>query len=203
MSIKYLRISQLQLDHHPNELGHNDTIYCIFTLLDRTPFIDPDSEIGLLDAYKKLENNINKGGFQLDTDDGLSIETIPNSLENVQYFYVFNPNISINQIDYFTNTTVHINRTIVEKIEEIHEKIRYSDKAQAVAVVSGLLVGISAGTLIVSLVIYMIKRKANMTSTGGLTFANISFRIRNNQKQEEQATITMEHPIHGNKQTFS
>ena len=46
MSIEYLRISQLQLDHHSNEIGHNDTIYCIFTLLDRTPFIDPNSEIG-------------------------------------------------------------------------------------------------------------------------------------------------------------
>ena len=39
------------------------------------------------------------------------------------------------------------------------------------------------------------KRKANISSNGGLTFQNISFRIRN-KKEEEQATITMEHPIH-------
>jgi hypothetical protein len=203
MSIKYLRISQLQLDHHPNQSGHNDTLYCIFTLLDRTPFIDSNSEIGLIDAHKKLENNINKGEFQLDIENSLSIKAIPYSLENVQYFYVFNPNISINQIDYFTNTTVNINRTIVEKIEEIHEKIQYSDEAQVVAVISGLLVGILVGIFIVFLGIYMIKRKVNRSSTGGLTFRNISFHIRNNPKQEEQATITMEHPIHGNKETFS
>ncbi|CAF4782864.1 unnamed protein product, partial [Rotaria magnacalcarata] len=59
MSLKYLRISQLEIDHHPNQPGHNDTLYCIFTLLDRTPFVDPNSEIELLDAKNKLEFGIN------------------------------------------------------------------------------------------------------------------------------------------------
>jgi len=196
MSIKYLRISQLELDDHGNEFGHNNTLYCIFTLLDRTPFSDLNSEIGLIDAHQKLENSINKGQFQFYMDHGLSIEALPDSLENVQYFYVFNPNVTINQIDYFTNTTVHINRTIVEKIEEIYEKIQYSNEAQIGAVISGMIIGILSGTLIVFVVIYMIKRKANIASTVGFSFQNINFRIRNNQQQEEKATVTMEHSIH-------
>jgi hypothetical protein len=199
MSIKDLRISQLELDHQPN----NDTFYCIFTLLDRTPFINLNSEIGLIDAYKKLENSINTGEFQFDIDNGLLIEAIPGSLENIQYFYVFNPNVSINQIDYFVNTTVYINRTIVEKIEEIYEKIRYSYKAQVGAIAGGMIVGILAGSFIVFLVIYMIKRKGNMPPTIDLSFRNVSFRIKNNRKQEEQATVTMEHPIHGSEEKSS
>ncbi len=184
MSIKYLRISQLEIDHHPNQLGHNDTLYCIFTLLDRTPFVDPNSEIEALDAKQNLENGINTGEFLFTTDDGLSIGAVSGSLEEVEYFYVFNPNASINQMNYFANTTVHVNRTIIETIEKIHEKIQYSDGAQAGAVVGGMVVGILAGISIVFIVIYMIKRKANMSPTGGLHFRNISFRVRNNQMQE-------------------
>jgi hypothetical protein len=188
MSIKYLRISQLEIDH---QLGHNDTLYCIFTLLDRTPFVDPNSEIEVLDAKQNLENGINAGEFLFTTDDGLSIEAVFGSLEEVEYFYVFNPNASINQINYFANTTVHVNRTIVETIEKIHEKIQYSDGVQAGAVVGGMVVGILAGISIVFIVIYMMKRKANMSPTGGLNFRNISFRVRNNQMQHELTTVNM------------
>ena len=199
MSIKYLRISQLEIDHHSNQPGHNDTLYCIFTLLDRTPFVDPNSEIEVLDAKQNLEQGINSGIFRFTTDDGLSIEAVSNSLEEVKYFYVFNPNASINQINYFANTTVHVNRTIVEIID----KIQYSDGAQAGAVVGGMIVGILAGISVVFIVIYMIKRKANMSPTGGLNFRNISFRARNNQTQEEQETIAMEHPIHNTLKTLT
>ncbi|CAF0882628.1 unnamed protein product [Rotaria sordida] len=202
-SIKYLRISQLELDHHPNEPGHNDTLYCIFTLLDQTPFVDPNSEIQLLDAKSKLENSINNGEFYFNTDDSLSIEAVRDSLEDVQYFYVFNPNININQIDYFFNTTIHVNRTIVETIEEIHEKIQYSDGAQAGAVVGGMFVGILIGTITVFVVIRMIKRQTNRSPSGGLTFRNISFRVGNKRKQEEPGIIHMEHPLDGTEQTFS
>lgn len=195
MSIKDLRISQLELDHQRNELGHNDTFYCIFTLLDRTPFINSNLEISLIDAYKNLENSINQGEFQLDTDNDIIMEAIPGSLETIQYFYVFNPNVSINQIDYFGNTTVYINRTIVERIEEIREKIQYSDQAQISAIIGGIIAGIVGGSFIVFIVSYMVKRKANMSPIGGLTFRNISFRMRNNRKQEEQPTVTMEHGI--------
>jgi len=188
MSIKYLRISQLEIDHQPS---HNDTLYCIFTLLDRTPFVDPNSEIEVLDAKQNLENGINAGEFLFTTDDGLSIEAVSGSLEEVEYFYLFNPNASINQINYFANITVHVNRTIVETIEKIHEKIQYSDGAQAGAVVGGMVVGILAGISIVFIVIYMIKRKANMSPTGGLNFRNISFRVRNNQMQHELTTVNM------------
>ncbi len=201
MFIKDLRISQIELDHHQNESGHNDTLYCIFTLLDRTPSTDFNSEIGLIDAYHKLENGIDTGEFQFQTDDGLIIEAVPKSLEKIQYFYVFNPDIHINQIDYFANTTVHINRTLVEKIEEIYEKIRYSNEAQIVAVLGGMMVGILAGSGIVLIVIYMMKRKVYMSSAGSLTFRNVSFRMTNNRKQEEQATATMEHTEHDNKET--
>lgn len=202
MSIEKLRISQLELDHHSNETGHNDTLYCIFTLLDRTPLADINSEIGLIDAQEKLKNGINTGIFQFHTDDGLFIEAVSGSLENIQYFYVFNPNM--NQMDYFANTTVQINRTIVEKIEVIHERIRYSNKAQAVAIFGGMFMGILSGSLVVFVVIYMIKRKANMAAISTLAFRNISFRIRNNnQKQEEPATIAIEHSIDATKNVLS
>ncbi|UJR27449.1 hypothetical protein I4U23_008738 [Adineta vaga] len=194
-SVKYSRISQLELDHHFKQAGHNDTLYCIFTLLDRTPFVDPSSEIEILDAQMKLEQAINTGTFRLTTEEGLAIEAVPNSLEDVQYFYVFNPNASANQIDYFSNTTVHVNQTITEYVDEIHEKIEYSDGAQAGAVLGGMIIGILVGLFIVFLVVYMIKRKTNMSVTGGLNFRNISFRIRNNQTEEDQSTITMEEVI--------
>ncbi|CAF1632078.1 unnamed protein product [Rotaria magnacalcarata] len=192
MSLKYLRISQLEIDHHPNQPGHNDTLYCIFTLLDRTPFVDPNSEIELLDAKNKLEFGINNGQMHFHTDDGLTIEAISGSLENIQYFYAFNPNISINQIDYFSNTTVHVNRTIVETIEEVYEKVKYSDGAQTGAVIGGMLVGLVLGAIAVLFVIRMIKRKAEGSPSGGLTFRNISFRVGNKRTQE---TIAMQNPL--------
>ena len=43
-------------------------------------------------------------------------------------FEAFNSNINVNQINYFTTTTIYVNRTIIETVEEIHEKIQYSDK---------------------------------------------------------------------------
>lgn len=196
-NVKPSRISQLELDHHSKQAGHNDTLYCIFTLLDRTPFVDPSSEIELLDAQTKLEQAINTRAFQLTTEEGLSIEAIPNSLEDVQYFYVFNPNASVNPVDYFGNTTVHVNRTLTEYIDEVQEKIQYSDGAQAGAVLGGVGVGILAGVSLVLLVGFLIRRKANSSVTGGLTFRNISFRVRNNQAQEDQGIVTMEHPISG------
>ncbi|CAF0759747.1 unnamed protein product [Adineta ricciae] len=196
-AVKLSRISGLELDHHSKQAGHNDTLYCIFTLLDRTPFVDPSSEIELLDAQTKLEQAINAGTFQLTTEEGLSIEAIPNSLEDVQYFYVFNPNASVNPVDYFHNTTVHVNRTITEYVDEVQEKIQYSDGAQASAVLGGMGVGILAGVSIVLLVGFLIRRKANSSATGGLTFRNISFRVRNHHAQEDQEIVTMEHPVSG------
>ncbi|CAF2347750.1 unnamed protein product [Rotaria sp. Silwood2] len=190
MSIKYLRISQLELNHHLNQPDHNDTLYCIFTLLDRTPFVDPNSEIELLDAKNKLENSINNGEFYFDTDNDLSIEAIRDSLEDIQYFYTFNPNINVN-------------RTIIETIDEIHEKIKYSDGAQASAVVGGMIVGILFGTITVFVVICMIKRKANKSPSGGLTFRNISFRVGNKRKQEEPDNINIQHSLHNRQETFS
>jgi hypothetical protein len=195
MKIKQLRISQLELDHHPKQLGHNDVLYCIFTLLDRTPYVNPNSEIELLDAQTELENDINNGTFQFQIEDGLTIKAVPGSLETLEYFYVFNPNASVNQIDYFANTTIHINRTHTVIINEVHEKVRYSDGSQAGAVVGGMIGGIILGTIIVVLVFQGMKRKANMSPTGGLNFGNISFRVNRNRKQEEQPTVTMEHPI--------
>lgn len=204
MSIESFRISQLELDHYSNEIGHNHTFYCIFTLLDRTPFVDINSEIGLIDAQEKLKNGINTGAFQIHTDNDLLIEAVPGSLENIQYYYVFNPNM--NKIDYLTNTTIQINRTIIEKFEVIHERIRYSNKAKAFAIFSGMFVGILSGCLIVFIVIYTMKKKANMIAIGTFAFRNISFRIRNNnnnQKQDEPATIVIEHSIDSNKNVFS
>ena len=59
ISIKSLRISQLELNHRSKKFGHNDTFYFLFTLLDRTSFIDPNSETELLDAKNKFEYSIN------------------------------------------------------------------------------------------------------------------------------------------------
>ncbi|CAF0809093.1 unnamed protein product [Adineta steineri] len=201
MSLKYLRISQLELDHHPNEPGHNDTLYCIFTLLDRTPFVDPNSETEVLDAKNKLENAINSGEFHFTTDDKLSIEAIKNSLEDVRYFYVFNPNITSNQTISFSNTTVHVNRTIIETVEEVYEKIQYSDGAQAGAVIGGMIVGILIGLSLTFIVVFMIKKKANASPTGGLTFRNFNFRVSNNRTQDDLSSIAMENPIHSRNKT--
>lgn len=203
MSIKYLRISQLELDHHPKELGHNDTLYCIFTLLDRTPFIDPNAEVELLDAKNQLENSINQGEFRFETDDDLSIEAVPGSLEEVQYFYAFNPDVNVNQIDYFFNTTVHFNRTIEETIEEISEQIQYSDGAQAGAIIGGMIVGIICGTVTILIIVFVMKRKLNRSRSGTLTFRNISFRIGFNRKQDDADAVDMEHPIDSTRESTS
>ena len=203
MSIKYLRISQLEVDHHPNRPGQMDVLYCIFTLLDRTPYVDPTSEIEVMDAYLKLESGINSGAFRFATDDNLEIEAVPGSLENVKYFYAFNPNASVNQIDYFANTTIHVNRTFEHVIDEFHEKIQYSDGAQAGAVIGGMIAGILFGTLIVFAVIYMIRRQVSNTATGGLGFHNISFRPGNKRARDNDATITMQHLGHSTQESSS
>lgn len=200
MPIKYLRISQLEIDHNPKQLGHNDTIYCVFTLLDRTPFVNPASEIELVDAKNHLQNGINSGQFKFSTDDGFSIEAIPGSLEDFEYFYAFNPNASVNQIDYFFNTTVHVNRTIIEVIEQVHEKTEYADGAQAGAVIGGTFIGALCGLLTVVAVMLMMKRKAETTRTGGIHFRNISFRFGKKQKQD---IVTIENTMENIQETFT
>ena len=195
MTIRDIRVAQVELDHQSNEFGHNETLYCIFTLLDRIPFATPSTDIELLDAQQRLEDVINAGQLKIPTNIGLVFEAIPNSLENIQYFYSFHPNVSLNQSNIIINTTIYINRTIVETIEEVYEKIQYSDGAQAGAVVGGTTVGILAGTILVLIAIHLMKRKAIQSSTGGLTFRNISFRINSNSRQEEPAIVTMEYPF--------
>ena len=198
MSIKYLRIAQLELDHHAKQQGQgNDTLYCTFTLLDRTPFIDPNLETELLDARQKLERDIDAGYFRFQTDDGLLVEAVPKSLEDAQYFHAFNPNSSVTTIDIVQNITVYRNRTIVVTVDEIYERIQYSDGAQAGGVVGGMLAGVAFGTLCVLLVTRMIQRKTIATPTGVLTLKNISFRMGHRRKEDEVATISMEHPIDG------
>ena len=195
MSVREFRISQLELDHQSAPLAVNDTLYCIFTLLDGTPSDDPSSELDLSAAQQKLETAINAGEFHFQTDEGLALQAVPKSLENVQSFYALSANLTGNQSDYFSNSTNSVNRTIVETIE-VYEKIQYSDGAQAGAVLGGTIVGILAGTIIVLVGIQMMRRKANTSPTGGLTFRNISFRIGPKRRQEDRETINMEHPVH-------
>lgn len=193
MAVKDSRISQLELDHQSGPLNFNDTLYCIFTLLDRTPFVNPNSELELSDAQQKLTAAIDAGEFQFETDEGLALQAVPKSLENVQLFYPLHGNLTGNQSDYFSNSTNSINRTTVEIIE-IREKIQYSDGAQAGAVIGGMIIGILAGTMIVLAGIQMMKRKANASPTGGLTFRNISFRIGSNRRREDREAIGMDNP---------
>jgi hypothetical protein len=193
MTVKDSRISQLELDHQSGPLYFNDTLYCIFTLLDRTPFVDPNSELELLAAQQRLQTSIDAGEFQFQTDEGLALQAVSQSLENVQSFYPLNANLTGNQSDYFSNSTNSVNRTLVEIIE-IREKIQYSDGAQAGAVIGGMIVGILAGTIIVLAGVQMMKRKANTSPTGGLTFRNISFRIGANRRREDRETISMDNP---------
>lgn len=198
MSIKYLRIAQLELDHHAKQQGQgNDTLYCTFTLLDRTPFVDANLETDLLDARQKLERDIDAGSFRFQTDDGLVVEAVPRSLEEAQYFHQFNPNSSVTTIDIVQNITVNRNRTFVVTIDEIYEKIQYSDGAQAGGVIGGTIVGLIVGTICVLLVTRLIQRKTSATPTGVLTLRNISFRPSKHRKEDELATISMEHPIDG------
>ena len=74
----------MKLDYQFNQANDNQTIYCLFTLLDRTPFVQVDAQIGLNDARTKLENAINTQIFQFYTDYGLLIETVSDSLKLVQ-----------------------------------------------------------------------------------------------------------------------
>ena len=194
MAVKDSRISQLELDHQPGPMNFSDTLYCIFTLLDRTPFVNPNSELDLAGAQQKLTAAIDAGDFQFETDEGLALQAVPRSLENVPFFYPLHGNLSGNPGDYFSNSTNSINRTTVEIIE-IREKIQYSDGAQAGAVIGGMVIGILAGTMIVLAGIQMMKRKANTSPTGGLTFRNISFRIGSNRRREDRETIGMENPV--------
>ncbi|CAF1537062.1 unnamed protein product [Rotaria sp. Silwood1] len=195
MEIKYLRISQVELDHHTKESGHNDTFYCIFTLLDRTPYIDETSEVGLIDAQMKLERSINEGKFRFVTIEGYYFEAIPYSLENVEHFYPFNPNVSVNEIQLINNMT-----TIIER-EEIYEQIKYSSRSQALAIVGGMLTGFIFGTLFLISVFHMVKKKSQIT--GGITYNNISFRLNKNRQEKDEPKITMEHPMSVRNETDS
>ena len=194
MNVTLLRVSQVELDHTINPSDRNESLYCIFTLLDRTPFSDPNSEIELLDAQRQFETILDANQFEIETTDGFSLRGLPKSLENIQYFYSFNGNRTTNGTVQYLNITIQRNRTVEVVIEQIREIIEYSDGAQAGAVIGGMIVGILSGTLIVLAVFYTLKRKANRSTSGGLTFRNISFRIRSNRKQDDQATITMENP---------
>lgn len=196
MTVKPLRVSQVELDHAEKDFNRNDTLYCIFTLLDRTPFLEGSQEIELLDAQQKFETVLDAGQFQVETNDGLQLQGIPKSLENIQYFYSFNGNRTGDASIQFMNITVYRNRTIDLVIEQIQEKVEYSDGAQAGAVVGGMLVGILFGTIMVFLGVFLLRRQASRSPTGGLTFRNISFRIGANRKQEDQATIIMDNPVH-------
>ena len=195
MNVTSLRVSQVELDHTVNPADRNESLYCIFTLLDRTPYVDPNTEVELLDAQRQFEAILDAGQFQVETNDGIALRGIPKSLENIQYFYSFNGNRTGNETIQYLNITIHRNQTINVVIEQVREIIEYSDGAQAGAVVGGMIVGTLCGTLIVLAVFYTLKRKANRSTTGGLTFRNISFRVRSNRKQEDQATITMDSPL--------
>lgn len=183
MNIDYLRISQLQLDYEFNQVNDNQTIYCIFTLLDRTPFVQINTQIGLKDARSKLENAINTQIFQFYTNDGLLIEAVPDSLKLVQ-FNLHDQNI------------LKINGTIPERIEILHEKIQYSYLVQLIAMISGIIVGILSGLLFVVMVMSRTKRTVNRANANNFAFENISFHVRTTPKDEEQGTISMEHPVH-------
>ncbi|CAF1645095.1 unnamed protein product [Didymodactylos carnosus] len=120
----------------------SNIFYCIFTVLDRTPYVDETSELWLVDAHMKLDHGINDGKLQFITDDGYSIEAIPYSLENVDHFYPFDSNVTTSQIKLINNMT-----TIIER-EEIYEQINYSGRSQALAFVGGTLAGLIFGTLL-------------------------------------------------------
>ena len=183
MSIDYLRISQLQLDYQFNQANDNQTIYCLFTLLDRTPFVQVDAQIGLKDARTKLENAINTQIFQFYTDCGLLIEAVQDSLKLVQF-------------NFHDQNILKINGTIPERIEILHEKIQYSYPVQLTAMISGIFVGILSGLLLVFMVMSTMKRKVNQASANNFAFENISFHVRTAGEEEERATIAMEHPVH-------
>ncbi|CAF5162973.1 unnamed protein product, partial [Rotaria sp. Silwood1] len=97
----------------------------------------------------KLERGINEGKFRVVTIEGYYFEAIPYSLENVEHFYPFNPNVSVNEIQLINNMT-----TIIER-EEIYEQIKYSSKSQALAIVGGMLTGFIFGTLFLISVFHM------------------------------------------------
>jgi hypothetical protein len=82
----------------------------------------------------------------------------------------------------------------VETVDEIHEKIQYSDGAKAGAVVGGMVAGILFGSLIAFGITYMMKRKMNASPTGGLVFRNISFRPGNKRREDNEGIVTMDHP---------
>ncbi|CAF2639531.1 unnamed protein product [Rotaria sp. Silwood2] len=195
MEIKYLRISQVEFDHHTKEPGHNDTFYCIFTLLDRTPYVTDTSEVGLVDAQMRLERGINEGKFGFVTNEGYFFEAIPYSLESVEHFNPFNPNVSVNQIQSMSNMTMIIER------EEIYEQITYSSRSQALAIVGGILAGLVFGILLLFSVFHMMKKKSQVTR--GITFGNISFRLNKNRQEIDVPKITMEHPMSVRNQTDS
>ena len=187
MNIDYLRVSRLELDYQFNEREHNHTIYCIFTLLDRTPFVEIHSQIELNDARAKLDNAINTGVFQFSSQFGLLIDAIPNSLETIEYLDQFNLNG---------------NPSIPERIERIQEKIEYSYQVQMIAVISGIFLGILLAIPIVLIVVSTMKRRVNRPSRNSFAFENISFHVRTNGKEAEQdGTVTMEHPVHASENT--
>jgi hypothetical protein len=196
MNIVDLRISQLELDHQTQATGPNQTLYCVFTLLDRTPFVSVNEEIALSDARDLLKRAIDNEQFRIETNDSLFLRAIPNSLENIEYFYLFNPNPVVNQTHDNNDTIVVINRTIVEIVQTVYEKVQYSDGSRSGAVVGGMIVGIIGGTFMVLVGMQMIKRKARLSPTGGLTFRNISFRVRSRHQQDEPSILNMDDPLY-------
>lgn len=194
MGIRDIRVSQVELDHQSTAFGHNETLYCIFTLLDRIPLPSTQSEVQILDAQQRLEVSINSGSFQVQTQNGLRLKAESYSLQNVAYFYRFNPNATINQTEIFFNTTIFLNRTFTETVQQFYETFVYSDGAQAGAIVGGTFVGAITGSLIVLLVIHLMQKKANKSSTGGISFRNISFRFNSKPKQSEIGMVEMDNP---------
>ena len=146
------------------EIDINEKFFCTFTLLDRMTSDPKQSESNLVDILKKLENRINQRDFRVITDEGLLIQASEYSLKNIE--------------DYFIESTSNLNEI------DIH-----SYKIQIIIVLSGILIGLIIGNVMLFMGFYMIKRKLNLTVNERCSFGNISFRSNKNQ---DQSTITLE-----------
>ncbi|CAF1007362.1 unnamed protein product [Didymodactylos carnosus] len=173
MTIQYLRVSDLEIDHSKE----NDTLYCICTILHRLPS-DPASEIGLSDARTKLEVaiNTNQFTFQMDDKNGqkLTVSAIPWTLEDLEHFYSFNSNATINDFNIFLNITSNLNDTVTQIKEEIREKVVYSTASQTGGIVGGLMVGIVLGLL----TLFLVYRKQGKRGEQSSSFRNVGFRSK-------------------------
>ncbi|CAF1478775.1 unnamed protein product [Didymodactylos carnosus] len=168
MNIQPLRISNLEVDYDQQD----DTVYALFTLLDKTPLLNSPEELNVQEARTKLETAINANNFTFDlfflfTDTNkITVKAVPNSMADSKQY------ISLHS---------RLNRK---------KTVKYTKGSQTGAVIGGILVGLIVGIILIVAIKYV--RKDPLPSSEQLkgTFFTSPFHSRKNQANTQSESNT-------------